>query len=128
MQPNHRTRCPAPDCTRWAGSDSRFCSAHTKRPPLDAPSWTHALLSVEVARQVTAAGDDPNLDGELGAIRLSLANVILNVLDPIEQAKLIAQLASAATRVAKARRALSGEEADSLTDAFTQILLSMGGD
>lgn len=121
-------RCAAPDCSKWATDDSRFCHAHTKRAPEPAPVavCTRETMSEAMAAKVTAAGNDLDLAGELGSIRLALATVLTDVDDPKTQAVLIARLATAAAQIAKAKRALSGEQAESITDAFTQILLELG--
>lgn len=119
-------RCAAPGCTRWAIRGQIYCTRDLEHPPeLDAAAWTSGELSAEIARKVQTAGADIDLSGELGAIRIALARVLTDVDDPVIAAKMVAELAKAAAGVARAKRTINGQQADAISEAFTQILLEL---
>jgi hypothetical protein len=80
-----------------------------------------------VLDMVREAGGDISLDGELGALRLVLSKLLQDDGLPVaELAKHVARIAATAAVVAKAKRAISGELAEGITDALTQILVDLG--
>lgn len=123
-------RCHSDGCTRWATADSNHCSTHnggTTTDPAPPPAWTSSLLSDQLAVRIRVAGEDPDLQGELSVLRWATAKVMTDLADdPIEQARLIARLCAATAQVARTRRQITGDSADSLTSAITQILTELG--
>ena len=75
------------------------------------------------------AAAEAGVGDELGALRIVMARLLTEEEDLVVMAQLIARIASVSIQAARGQRAISGQLADSLTDAVTAILVNLeGGD
>ena len=73
-----------------------------------------------------AAGEAGVAD-ELGALRVVMARLLTEEDDLMVLAPLIARIASVSIQAARVQRAISGQLAESLTEALTTILTDLEG-
>lgn len=82
----------------------------------------------DVLRQIIEqAGSEPGLANEIGVLRVVLAKLLVEESDITQLATSVARVAAVAIQAARAQRAISGEQAEGLTDAITRILVEMDG-
>lgn len=87
------------------------------------------LLGVGLGSALEEAARESGVGHELGALRVTLARVLADrSMDPGRQAQAVARLCAASVQAQRIQRAISGQVAESLTDAMTQILAELGGD
>lgn len=130
-----RARCEYPECPNWAMTGEARCSDHRGMPlPRDpASSWESRLtgadftdiLGDELARVVKQAAAETNVDSEIGILRVVMTKLLAEEHDPSKLATGVAKLSAAIAQLMRARRQISGEMADSLTDAVATILETM---
>jgi hypothetical protein len=87
-----------------------------------------ALFDDYLARVITEAAAERGLVEEIGALRLVLARLLVEEDDLSKLAANVARVASVAVQAARAQRAITGEVAQGLTEALTQILIELDGD
>lgn len=86
------------------------------------------LIDPALREILAQAAAEQGLADEIGALRVVLARLLTEVEDPTRQAAGIARITSASIQAARAQRAISGEQADSLTEALTQVLAELDGE
>ena len=64
---------------------------------------------------------------ELGALRIVMARLLTEQDDPVVLAPLIARIASVSIQAARVQRAISGQLAETITEAVTSILVDLDG-
>ena len=140
-------RCAAPGCGRFVARASVWCARHAavvdgavEPPELAEPDERTAEferrlargeyrhLFGEVLREIIAqAANEPGLADEIGVLRIVLARLLVEETDPKQLAASVSKVAAVAIQAARAQRAITGEQADGLTNAVTQILIEMDG-
>src|SRR4030042_2288263 len=75
---------------------------------------------LDVAR--LAAAGDVSLDEEIGMLRVCMRRVLEAGIDPAKTLQVLARGAGQLARLMRAKRALSGEAAEGLADAFAKAL------
>lgn len=133
---NRGHHCEYPGCRAWAMRGERLCRAHLPRIPLnesdDLPpdrerSDLERRVDEVVARVASEAGlERESLTDEIGALRLVLARLLAEEADTTRLATSIPRVVDAVVRAVRAQRAISGEVAESLTSAVTQVLIDLG--
>ena len=73
------------------------------------------------------AAEEAGVADELGALRIVLARLMEEEDDLVVLAGLVARVASVSIQAARLQRAISGQLAESLTDAVTTILADLEG-
>ena len=73
------------------------------------------------------AASEAGVGDELGALRIVMARLLAEEDDPVTLAKAVARVASVSIQAARAQRAISGQLAEGLTEAITQILSEFEG-
>lgn len=71
-----------------------------------------ALYGPGIGETVARAAADPGLDDEIGALRVTLARLLLEEADAARLATAVARLAQVAVQAARVRRSLATEEPD----------------
>lgn len=129
-----KLRCNYPGCTRYARPGIDRCTAHKATPlPIDdrEPSAFEAQLERGDYRALfgdrllpilAQAAAENTADTEIGILRLVMARLLAEETDPALLVSGVARLSSVIIQALKANRALSGQVAESLTDAITTIL------
>ncbi len=90
-----------------------------------------ALFDARVIQVMTDAAEHLEKHGlgdEIGALRFVLARLLAEEEDLSRLAGNVSRVVSVAVAAAKAQRAINGEVAHGLVEAFTQILLEVNGD
>lgn len=92
-----------------------------------------ALLDRRIDEVVSRFVGDANLEREslseeIGALRVVLARLLAEEEDPARLATSIPRVVDAVVRAVRAQRTISGDSADSLTMALTQVLIELGLD
>ena len=140
-------RCASPGCGRFVARGRVWCARHAAvidgdvEPPelavldertaeferrLARGDYRH--LFGEVLREIIAqAAKEPGLADEIGVLRIVLARLLVEETDPKQLAASVSRVAAVAIQAARAQRAITGEQADGLTHAITQILIEMDG-
>lgn len=138
-------RCEAPRCGRFVHAGASRCNTHegrgTGETPPDGRTERRLAFLERLERGEYAALFDDNLsrvieqaarkmqehgpDDEIGALRFVLARLLAEEHDPVKLASGVTRVASAAVQAARAQRAISGESAEGLTSALTQILAEL---
>ncbi len=101
----------------------------TSPTPID-EAWQRALatgdraaLLPEALRAIIAeAGRDSRLDTEIGALRVVVERLLLEVPDAERLATLLPRLTNAIVRALQTQRALGGEEDDELAELVKRVL------
>jgi hypothetical protein len=73
------------------------------------------------------AAGEAGVGDELGALRVVMARLLTEEEDLVVLAPLVARIASVSIQAARAQRAISGQLAESLTEALTSILTTIEG-
>jgi hypothetical protein len=138
-------RCAAPGCGRFVSWSALWCARHAdssgdedgEPPALDerAAEFERRLargeyrqLFGEVLREIIEqAAEKPGLADEIGVLRVVLARLMVEERDPKQLAESVSRVARVAIEAARAQRAISGEQAEGLTNAITQILVNLDG-
>lgn len=140
-------RCAAPGCGRYVARGTVWCTRHASEvdgeigpPELDALDERTAEFERRLARGeyrhlfgevlreiIKQAANEPGLADEIGVLRIVLARLLVEESDPKHLAASVSRVAAVAIQAARAQRAISGEQADGLTDAITRILIEMDG-
>ena len=146
-------RCAAPGCGRFVARGKAGCARHPEAAavldgwdgliePIEpivlderAAEFERRLargeyrhLFGEVLREIIRqAANEPGLADEIGVLRIVLARLLVEESDPKHLAASVSRVAAVAIQAARAQRAISGAQADGLTDAITRILIEMDG-
>ncbi len=133
---NRGRRCEFPGCRAWAMREERLCRAHLPRhfaPPSDErhPSRERSEIERRVDAIVSRVASETGLEreslaDEIGALRVVLARLLTEEEDATRLATSIPRVVDAVVRAVRAQRAISGEVAESLTGAVTQVLMDLG--
>lgn len=142
-------RCQASGCGRFVRAGSSFCDNHNpisgvaadvevalaERPELRSrfrerlKQGEYAALFDDhlskVMGQAATAVAERGLVDEIGALRLVLARLLMEEDDLSKLAANVTRVASVAVQAACAQRAISGDVAQGLTSALTQILTEL---
>jgi hypothetical protein len=87
------------------------------------------LLGERLGEVMAQAAAEAGVADELGALRIVMARLLTEEDDLVVLARLIARIASVSIQAARVQRAISGQLAESLTEALTTILADLeGGD
>jgi hypothetical protein len=86
-----------------------------------------ALLGRRMGEVMAEAAGEASVGDELGALRIVMARLLTEEDDLVVLAPLIARIASVSIQAARAQRAISGQLAESLTEALTSILTDLEG-
>ena len=81
-----------------------------------------ALLGRRLGEVMAEAAGEAGVGDELGALRVVMARLLTEEDDLEVLAPLVARIASVSIQAARAQRAISGQLAESLTEALTTIL------
>ena len=81
-----------------------------------------ALLGRRLGEVMAEAAGEAGVGDELGALRIVMARLLTEEDDLEVLAPLVARIASVSIQAARAQRAISGQLAESLTEALTTIL------
>ena len=73
------------------------------------------------------AAEQADVSDELGALRIVMARLMEEEDDLVVMAGLVARVASVSIQAARIQRAITGQLAESLTDAVTTILADLDG-
>jgi len=138
-------RCEAPGCGRFVRAGVTHCRKHE---PIDSgeaepDAFARArarfqerlergeyegLLDENVSQiigQAARAMAEQGLTDEIGALRFSLMRLLAEEKDAAKLAGNVARVASVAVQAARTQRAISGDAAEGLTSALTQILTEL---
>src|SRR5687768_4874228 len=86
-----------------------------------------ALLGRRLGEVMAEAAGEAGVADELGALRVVMARLLTEEDDLEVLAPLVARIASVSIQAARAQRAISGQLAESLTEALTSILTDLEG-
>jgi hypothetical protein len=86
-----------------------------------------ALLGRRLGEVMAEAAGEAGVGDELGALRIVMARLLTEEDDLEVLAPLIARITSVSIQAARAQRAISGQLAESLTEALTSILTNLEG-
>ena len=114
---------------RQRSSDSaagRLGKAAAFRERLEAGDYRE-LFGGRLGEVMAQAAEEAGVADELGALRIVLARLMEEEDDLVVLAGLVARVASVSIQAARLQRAISGQLAESLTDAVTTILADLEG-
>lgn len=83
------------------------------------------LFGGKLGGLMAQAAEEQGVGDELGALRFVLARLLAEEEDPVVLAKSVARIASVSIQAARAQRAITGQLAEGLTEAITQILTEL---
>ena len=86
-----------------------------------------ALLGRRLSEVMAEAAGEAGVGDELGALRVVMARLLTEEDDLEVQARLVARIASVSIQAARTQRGISGQLADSLTEALTSVLTNLEG-
>jgi len=138
-------RCETPGCGRFVRAGATHCTEHdaldTEGEERDAFARARArfqerlergeyegLLDENVSQiinQAAKAMAEQGLTDEIGALRFALMRLLAEEKDAAKLAGNVARVASVAVQAARTQRAISGDAAEGLTSALTQILAEL---
>lgn len=140
-------RCAETGCGRFVRRNEEFCARHQdgdgsvgRAPPFEerdaaelfqerlAQGDYRSLLEPEVWEAIDSAGAERGLSNEIGLLRVVLVRLLSEEPDPSRLAQGVARVTSVLVQAARAQRAISGESAEGLAEAVTQILMEFGGE
>ena len=84
------------------------------------------LFGERLTALMAQAASDGGVADELAVLRIVMARLMAEETDPVVLAKAISRVAAVSIQAARAQRAISGQLAESLTDALTTILAELG--
>jgi len=121
---------PSPSDPRRPTSDSaagrRRAAKAAFRERLEAGDYRE-LFGGRLGEVMAQAAEKAGVADELGALRIVLARLMEEEDDLVVLAGLVARVASVSIQAARLQRAISGQLAESLTDAVTTILADLEG-
>lgn len=137
-------RCRTPGCGRFVRAGASHCRDHGTDATGDAldprvegrltflerlETGEYAALFDDNVRRVIAQAAqgmaEKGLVEEIGALRFVLARLLAEERNAIALAANVTRVTAAAVQAARAQRAISGETAEGLTTALTQILTEL---
>ncbi len=138
-------RCQTPRCGRYVHAGAAHCDKHDRSESGErrigandeAFARFQELLSqgeyagffddrlIEVMRQAAQAMSDRGLTEEIGALRVVLSRLVKEEKDLTKLASSVTRVASVAIQAARTHRAITGDAAQGLTSALTQILAEL---
>jgi hypothetical protein len=121
-----RLRDTSTDHRPLTESGRRRAAATAFRARLEAGDYRE-LFGGRLGELMARAAEEAGVTPELGALRIVMARLMEEEDDLIELAPLIARIASVSIQAARVQRAISGQLAESLTEALTSILAEMNG-
>jgi hypothetical protein len=121
-----RLRDTSTDHRPLTESGRRRAAATAFRARLEAGDYRE-LFGGRLGELMARAAEEAGVTQELGALRIVMARLMEEEDDLIELAPLIARIASVSIQAARVQRAMSGQLAESLTEALTTILAEMNG-
>jgi hypothetical protein len=124
--PTPRLRDASTDHPPLTASGRRRAATIAFRSRLEAGDFRE-LFGGRLGELMTQAAEEAGVTQELGALRIVMARLMEEEDDLIELAPLIARIASVSIQAARVQRAISGQLAESLTEALTSILAEMNG-
>ena len=86
------------------------------------------LFTAEELVDIARYAMDPDLDDEIGILKVLIRRAVASEEDPAKALALITRAVGQLTRSLKARRALSGEAADGLANAIAAALDEIGAE
>jgi hypothetical protein len=141
-----RNHCAAPGCGRFIRRDATWCRRHEAADVAadreDAGDEHEAaeafrrrlaqgeyrrLFGDRVNEVIQQAAAEQGLVDEIGILRIVLARLLLEEDDPAQLAESVSRVAGVAIQAARAQRAISGEQANGITEAVTQLLIELDG-
>jgi hypothetical protein len=84
-----------------------------------------ALLGRRLGEVMAEAAGEAGVADELGALRVVMARLLTEEDDLVVLAQLVARIASVSIQAARVQRTISGQLAESLTEALTTILTDL---
>jgi hypothetical protein len=96
------------------------------RTRLDAGDY-RGLFGERLAGVMEQAAAEAGVGDELAVLRIVMARLLAEEDDPVVLAKAISRVAAVSIQAARIQRAISGQVAESLTDAITTILAELDG-
>lgn len=135
-------RCGTEGCGRFVRAGARRCRVHggdederagapTERPAVEefrrrlADRDYRGLYGAALAAVLDQAAAERGLADEIGALRVTLARLLVEEQDPTRLATAVARVAGVAVQAARAQRTLAGEQAEGLTAALAQVLAEL---
>ena len=106
--------------------ERRRRAAEEFRRRLEAGDY-RGLFDRRLGEVIAQAAAERGLADEIGALRFVLARLLAEEQDAGRLAASVARVAGVAVQAARAQRAISGELANGLTEALTQILTELDG-
>lgn len=106
--------------------ERRHQAAADFRDRLDAGDY-RGLFGGRIGGIMQQAASESGVDDEIAILRIVMARLVAEETDPVTLAKAISRVAAVSIQAARARRAISGQIAEGLTDAITTILMEMDG-
>ena len=85
------------------------------------------LFGGRLGEVMAQAAEEAGVAAELGALRIVMARMMEEEDDLVVMAGLVARVASVSIQAARIQRAITGQLAESLTDAVTTILADLDG-
>jgi hypothetical protein len=107
-------------------AERRAEAARVFRERLDDGDY-RGLFGERLTGLMTQAAAEGGVDDEIAVLRIVMARLVAEEDDPVTLAKAISRVAAVSIQAAKARRAISGQLAEGLTDAITAILADLDG-
>ena len=107
-------------------AERRQAAAAEFRARLEAGDYRD-LFEGRLAEVMAQAAEESGVGDELGALRIVMARLLAEEDDLLVLASSIPRVASVSIQAARAQRAISGQLAESLTDAITTILANLDG-
>jgi hypothetical protein len=103
----------------------RHAAAAEFQARLDAGDY-RGLFGSRIGGLMAQAASESGVSDELAILRIVMARLLTEEHDPVTLAKSIARVAAVSIQAARVQRAISGQVAESLTDAITSILAEFG--
>lgn len=134
-----RDRCAIAGCLNYAAPKRDRCSAH--RDTVELPSGDAEAVAFRVALDgghyramlgsladdIRLAAEESGVSNEIGVLRLVMAKLLAEETDPAKLSSGIAKIAGVIIQAQRAQHTLSGQSADTLTDAVATILEELQG-
>jgi hypothetical protein len=121
-----RLRDTSTDHRPLTESGRRRAAATAFRARLEAGDYRE-LFGGRLGELMARAAEEAGVTQELGALRIVMARLMEEEDDLVVLAGLVARVASVSIQAARIQRAITGQLAESLTDAVTTILADIDG-
>lgn len=102
-------------------AERRQAAAAAFRARLDAGDY-RGLFGERIDGLMQQAAAAVSVDDELAVLRIVLARLLTEEEDPVTLAKAVARITAVSIQAVRTKRLLSGQVAEGLTEAITQIL------